>query len=237
MMGQTSGSRTLTNIRLIFAAVGVGIVTRYFMRIFLGIIYLLFCLQAVPALAQTPTLNPDTILEDCNKTLRPDRPIPTGPDAPSIRIVSPISGTVARGPAVPVNDTTGVEVAFAVETKNFDLSSYTGNENSRHWHLWLNNVMWVMGYNSTATISIPVGTWRVCVSMGDENHADIGMPDGILLTVEEVDVSFVAPSNREPETTSFGTIHIILAVLGGFVALVGSWWLGSRVSKNDIKPQ
>jgi hypothetical protein len=132
------------------------------------------------ALAQTATPNPDTILEDCSSTLPADRPIPTGPDAPSIRIISPASGTIIQS-----DEAKFADVTFTVEITNFDMPESGSADEGNHWHLWLNNSVWGMYVEPNGFNGIPYGKWRICASIGDADHVDIGMPDAIYLIVEK----------------------------------------------------
>jgi hypothetical protein len=173
------------------------------MRRFRWLILSLCSLLLLPSLAaaQTPTPNPNTVLADCVAALPPDRFNPTGPDAPRIRIVSPQNGAVFYG------TDRFVSVEFTVELENFDISnSSPEDENARHWHLWLNNGVWGMLYQSTAVIDIPPGTWRICASMGDADHADIGMPDGIMISiVQQTPVApTLLPRGNETDTPTPG---------------------------------
>jgi hypothetical protein len=200
------------------------------------------------AAAQTPTPNPDTILQDCADNLPPDRPMPTGQDAPSIKIVSPASGAVIRG-----DDDQFVEVNFTVEVENFDLADdYEQAEAGNHWHLWLNNSIWGMYGQTTVTSYVMYGTWRICASIGDADHADLGMPDAILLIVErtaggETQITVQpapssVPSTPVPPTptaaspqpsasTSDSVLPQLLIVGVGVVALLLGLWFGSHTRR------
>jgi len=184
-------------------------------------------LPLVPILAQTPTPNPDTLLEDCTRSLPPDRPMPTGADAPRIKIVAPTTQTVITSDQPTLGD-----VNFTVETVNWELPGYYTEEAARHWHLWLNDGVWGMFYGNTALSGIPYGTWRICASLGDTQHLDIGMPDAILLTVQRVDDQTVittqpaAPSSAL--TTTDPTLLWGIVAAGLFIA-VGGYVIGRRV--------
>jgi hypothetical protein len=209
------------------------------MRFLAGIILLLVLLAVDAVSAQTPTPNPATILQDCAKMLSPDRPNPTGPDAPTIKIVSPVSGTVIRS-----NEDNFATVQFSVETQNFDLPGTDVNEADRHWHLWLNNGVWAMEYQNDAISYLPYGTWRVCITLADAEHVEIGMPDGILLVVERSDsisteiplaTPTILPFQRSTPTPNAVNANFILSAIGilvlGVAALGIGFWLGRRNRK------
>lgn len=194
------------------------------MRILTIIILLVITLVASRAAAQTPTPNPDTLMQDCTAVLSPDRPNETGPDAPAIRIVSPVSGTTIRSSEDPF-----ATVNFVVETQNFVLPGTPEDESQRHWHLWLNNGVWGMYYQNEIVGHLPYGTWRVCVVMSDAEHIDLGMPDAILLKVERMasGETIVIP----PAAPSAVSGVAIIAVIGLGLAVAGAgYWLGVRKS-------
>jgi hypothetical protein len=200
-----------------------------------------------PVRAQTATPNPGTVLQDCASSLAPDRPNPTGPDAPSIRILAPPPGSIARSDADKF-----VDIEFIVEINNFDIGK--GQDEARkHWHLWLNNSVWGMFYQPNGFSGIPYGTWRVCASLGDENHADIGMPDGMILVVERTSaggtIAAVQPTSPAPqptptlpptpqaesayETVSTAPLSPLLMLGAGIVALGAGLALGLRASRKN----
>ncbi len=163
---------------------------------------LVVMLSAMVVHAQTPTPNPDTLIEDCARGLKPDRPIATGADAPSIKIIAPENKTVV------VSDQAGlVDVVFKVEVKNWKLPGAYTEEDAYHWHLWLNDSVWGMFYQTEALSGIPYGTWRMCATLGDQTHLDIGMPDAILLTVERRDAQ-TATVTITPASTPTATIPV-----------------------------
>jgi hypothetical protein len=199
--------------------------------------------------AQTATPNPDTVLQDCAKALPPDRPMPTGPNAPSIKILAPPPGSIARG-----DDRKFVDMEFIVDIQNFDVGdSQQQGEARKHWHLWLNNGVWGMFYQTHGFTGIPYGTWRVCASLGDENHTDIGMPDGMILVVERTGATlFAAPSATPPatsipteavtptpqavpisETGSTTPLSPLLMLGAGMLALLTGFALGLRGSRRN----
>jgi len=195
---------------------------------------LMVILVALTVQAQTPTPNPDTLLQDCSRNLRPDRLIPTGPDAPSIKIIAPTTGTI-----VVSDETTLANVDFTVEVRNWDLPGHYTEQDAPHWHLWLNDSVWGMFYQTQALSGVPYGTWRMCASLGDANHNDIGMPDAILLTVKRRDAQS-ATVTVQPTVTPAATssnpsqplpVPIIIAL--GLIVLFMGFILGRRRSNKS----
>lgn len=171
-----------------------------------------------PINAQTPP-----VIDQCATQLNADRPIPTGTDAPSIRITAPHDGEV-----IPSG-----EVLVTVETQNFAIETAAA-----HWHLWVNGRLVGMLYQSSGVIDLEPGTYTLCASMGTTEHMDIGMPDGITITVEQPAVGTVVPTlsiSREdapvvPEPES-SPLQLVLIVGLGLAAALGGWWLGARLPK------
>jgi len=193
------------------------------MRILRIVALLLIVVSASLASAQTPTPDPATIMQDCIEVLRPERPNETGPDAPTIKIVAPVSGSIVRS-----SEETFATINFSVETQNFDLPETELDEASeRHWHLWLNNGVWAMYYQSEVVGSIPYGTWRVCAVMADAEHIDMGMPDAIMLTVERTESgeTIVIPPSAQGIVSPISLIVVAVVTL----ASVGAgYWVGFR---------
>jgi hypothetical protein len=213
---------------------GCGMDTIYVRSIAAAVSLMLLTFSA--AYAQTATPNPDTILEDCSSTLPADRPIPTGPDAPSIRIVSPASGTIIQS-----DEAKFADVTFTVEITNFDMPEGRSADEGNHWHLWLNNSVWGMYVEPSGFNGIPYGKWRICASIGDANHVDIGMPDAIYLIVEkgadgqgtviiEPTPSAIPATAIATTPTPDPTIATVGIVILGIVAVGVGLWLGVRRS-------
>ncbi len=179
---------------------------------------------SLSVLAQTPTSTPDSsnILADCAHLLAPDRPIATGPDAPTIELLSPTTETIY-----------GSAVTVSIKANNYDVTS-----EGRHWHLWINGQLQGMVYQPMAIIDLDPGTYTLCVSLGNTQHADIGMPAGVRLTVEQPLAGTPtatlaverAAAQIQPEG-AVGTGQVALLVVGGLLAAVGGWWLGNRMPK------
>ncbi len=174
-----------------------------------------------PLQAQTAT---PPVNEPCAALLASDRPIASGADAPTIRIVAPQTGNVIYG----------TEVAITVETRNFELALGSG-----HWHLWVNGTLRGMLYQASGVIELRPGTYQLCASLGDPNHMDLGMPDGVTFTVQEPAPGTViptlavareaAPVIDEPGVTPLAVIGILS--LGGLALVLGAW-LGARFPKH-----
>jgi hypothetical protein len=166
------------------------------------------------------------VLAECTALLPADRPIPTGTDAPSIRLTAPVAGeTLTAG-----------QIAFSVETINFNL-----NDEARHWHLWINGQVQGMVYQPTGIIRLAPGTYTICASLGNTDHADIGIPDGLRITVVAAQAGTPTPTlpvapeaapvvPEQPQPT-----QIILLIGAALVAAVGGWWAGSRLGKKRGK--
>ncbi len=103
-----------------------------------------------PLQAQTVT---PPVSEQCAALLASDRPIASGADASSIRIIAPRTGDIIYG----------TEVAITVETRNFDLALGSG-----HWHLWVNGTVRGMLYQASGVIELRPGTYQLCAT--DQNN-------------------------------------------------------------------
>lgn len=180
----------------------------------------LLMVTALPLHAQPAT---PSVIEQCAALLADDRPMPTGENAPTIRIVSPADGEVMYGR----------ETAITVETQHFDLASGAG-----HWHLWVNGQLMGMLYQANGVIDLTPGTYQICASMGGTDHRDFGMPDGITITVQQPAAGTPvptlaisresAPVLSEPDASP---VQIVLFIGLGLLAAFGGWWLGSRLPK------
>jgi hypothetical protein len=185
----------------------------------------MFGIASYPAAAQEATPPPD-IIAACSALLAADRPMPSGPDAPSVRIVQPADSVVY-----------GSAVTIVIEAENFDVTS-----EGRHWHLWINGTLHGMVYQPTAIIDLEPGSYQICASLGNTDHADLGIPAGIALTVERPTAGTPTPTlpvSREeavvrPEP-DLGPVQIVLVVALGVLAAVGGWWMGTRLPKHGKK--
>jgi hypothetical protein len=182
--------------------------------------------QSTPEATPEATVDDSNVLGDCTRLLAADRPIETGPTAPTVRIVQPTSDVVY-----------GSTVTIQIQTNNYDV-----NQNGQHWHLWVNGVLSGMVYQPTAIIDLTPGTYTICASLGTNQHADIGMPDGIRLTVKPAQAGIPtatlvvdrAAAQVQPEG-QIGAAQIALLVGGGLLAAVGGWWFGNRIPKGKKK--
>jgi hypothetical protein len=194
--------------------------TQYLLTASLSCIVLLLSIYPTWAQGETPS-----VVEQCAALLPADRPIPSGADAPSIRIVAPREGDVIYGG----------EVAVSIETENFDLTA-----EARHWHLWIDGQLMGMVYQDVGIIDLTPGTHQLCVSMGNTDHADLGIPDGITITVQQETPGIPTPTlsiTREeaPVLAEPGPspAQIVMIVGLGLLAAVGGWWFGSRLPKRQ----
>jgi hypothetical protein len=170
--------------------------------------------------AQTTTPVPVT----CEDLVAKDRPRFSGPNAPTIRIVTPADGSTLYGSSFTVS----------VDIQNFDIMTTDG----RHWHLWVNGQLAGMVYQKDVTLDLLPGTNQICASMGDANHVDLGEPSGVTVTVFQA----AAGTPTTPPSAPAGTggvisenitpVQIALIVGIGLVAAVGGWWMGSRLPKS-----
>lgn len=175
----------------------------------------------LPGWANAQETNAD-VLAECAALLPPERPIPDGPDAPSIRLTAPLADeTLPAG-----------QIAFNVETTNFNL-----NDEARHWHLWINGQVQGMVYQPTGIIRLMPGSYTICASLGNTDHADIGMPDGVRIMVEAAQAGVPTPTlpvapeaapvvPEQPQAT-----QIMMLVGAALAAAIGGWWIGSRLGK------
>ena len=175
-----------------------------------------------PVAAQTAI---PPVTTTCEDLLPPDRPTFSGANAPTIRFSAPVDGS----------DLYGTGVTISVDIQNFDLSANEG----RHWHLWVNGQLQGMVYQPSTIIDLEPGSYQICASLGDSNHADMGQPAEVLVTVYEAAAGTPTSAPAIPAETVGELIvepgvtpgQIALIVGMGLAAAVGGWWLGSRLPK------
>ncbi len=196
------------------------------------IIFAVAVLMALPTLAQspsptTPPAEDSNVLADCIRLLPANRPIESGANAPTVRIVQPTTDVVY-----------GSTVSIQIQTNHFDVSA----EGGQHWHLWVNGTLTGMVYQKDAVIDLQPGNYTICASLGNSQHADIGMPDGIRLKVEAAQAGTPTATLVVDRTAAqiqpegqISTGQIILLVGGGLLAAVGGWWIGNRMPKGKKK--
>jgi hypothetical protein len=164
-------------------------------------------------------------LSTCISQMPPDRPMPTGPDAPTIRISEPGNGEWVATDSL----------AITVQTNNFDVRG----ENN-HWHLRVNGQLYGHVYQPTAIIALEPGVYTICASVGTNEHNDMGMPDGIRVVVDAPQAGVPTPTLPVPleqgqvlaeHSAAPETGQMVLLVVGGLGAAVAGWWLGSRMPK------
>jgi len=124
-------------------------------------------------------------------------------------------------------------VTIQIQTNNFDVTT-----DGQHWHLWVNGTLTGMVYQPTAIIDLAPGEYTLCASLGNSQHADIGMPDGIRLMVKPsqagIPTATLAVDRSAAQVQPEGQIgvgQIALLVGGGLLAAIGGWWFGNRMPK------
>lgn len=170
--------------------------------------------------AQTATPVPVT----CEDLVAKDRPRFSGPNAPTIRITTPTDGSTLYG----------ASFTISVDIQNFDLLTTDG----RHWHLWVNGQLAGMVYQPDVTLDLAPGVNHICASLGDGNHADLGEPSEVTVTVFQAaagtptTVPSAPPGTGTVVSEGIAPVQIIMIVGLGLLAAVGGWWMGSRLPKN-----
>jgi hypothetical protein len=189
----------------------------------LNALFLLSLLLVVGLSSTVAQPSDSSVIEQCSALLPADRPMPTGADAPTITFTSPADGDVIYGD----------QAIVSIQTDNFDL-----NVEGRHWHLWVDGTLMGMVYQDSAIIDLTPGTHVLCASIGNTDHADLGIPAGLTLTVQQpVAGTPTAAFNVSPEVgrvipePDITPTQILLIAGLGLVAAIGGWWLGSRLPK------
>ena len=159
----------------------------------------------------------------CEDLVAADRPRFSGLNAPTIRIVTPTDGDTLYGSSFTIS----------VDIQNFDIMTTDG----RHWHLWVNGQLAGMVYQKDVTLDLAPGINQICASLGDGNHADLGEPAGVTVTVYQAAAGTPTTPPSAPAGTggviseNISPVQIALIVGIGLVAAVGGWWMGSRLPK------
>ncbi len=142
------------------------------------------------------------------------------PDTPSITILTPEHEATTYGNLVVVQ----------VEPTNFTFGE------GRHWHVWVNGALQGMVYQPTTVLNLPPGTYEICALLGDAEHQDLGIPDGVLVTVADAGAGTPTaappPGALTPQTEPENSLLrvVLILVLGAFAA-GGGWWVGRRLPK------
>ncbi len=147
-------------------------------------------------------------------------PVPDAP-IPSIHIREPLDNAVING----------TEFTISVETENFELAN-------GHWHLYLDDTLYTMVYENQAFVETTPGTHRICAVLGDAIHEDLGIPDGIMVTVAEAAAPTEAaptPAPAAAQSTDSGSSagRVILVVVVGVILAAGGLWFGRRSSSKS----
>jgi len=182
--------------------------------------WMLFQTQPRAAVAQTPA--PDGSENSLPLACTGIQDLPAaapGGGAPAIHIVQP------------ANDQTiyGENVEVGVATENFDFN------NGGHWHIWVDGQLAGMLYEGAALVHLAPGIHQICAILGDANHTNLGIPDGVTVTVAEADAgtptqALTSPSAAAPQPEGRST-NIALVIGAGVLAIVAGWWAGKRLPK------
>lgn len=173
-----------------------------------------------------PTLDP--ALEDC-RALMVDPP-PLEANAPRLRILEPLSDTVFYGD----------QLNMQIVAENFALTD------GGHWHIWVDGVLTGMVYEARTFLNLAPGTYRICANLGDGDHLDMGIPDGITITVmaagagTPTSTPFSTPSPNEAPISAplpeGGVVsNPLVIVLMGVGAAVGGILAGSLMGRRGKK--
>jgi hypothetical protein len=104
----------------------------------------------------------------------------TAPSDAVMRILEPAGDVTIYG-----NELT-VRVALPLNDPKID-----------HWHLWSNGQLQLMIYGTATTIELPPGTHEICAILGHTDHADVGTPD--VLTVTMIEAAEGTPTTSPSE--------------------------------------
>jgi hypothetical protein len=174
------------------------------------------------AAAQTAAPGADAT---CESLLPADRPQFSGADAPTIQFDRPANGSQFYGTSL------GIEV----DVNNFEIDSTSG----QHWHLWVNGQLQGMVYQPSVTVDLEPGTYHLCASLGNTDHADMGEPASTTITI--LAAAAGTPTSQPALTSAPGTLiaepdvtpgQLVLILAAGLIAALGGWWLGSRLPKH-----
>jgi hypothetical protein len=159
-------------------------------------------------------------------------PPPLGDSSPVLEIIEPQDGATIYGNTV--------EIRVAVE--NFDIAA------GGHWHVWVNETLTGMVFEGRTILSLEPGTYRVCANLGDAQHMDMGIPDGITINVQAAaggtptstlastplpDEAPAAPP--QPEGGSGLTSNPVLIAIIGVIAAIGGAVMGVMMGRRKTK--
>lgn len=165
----------------------------------------------------------DPRVEACRKLMTN-----TAPSDAVMRILEPASDITIYG-----NELT-VRVALPTDDPKID-----------HWHLWANGQLQLMIYGTATTIELSPGTYEVCAILGHTDHADVGIPDVLTVTMiaaaegtpttspSEIALQSAASSTTVVEGDNTG--QMLLMVVAAALAAIGGWFVGTRLPKRQKK--
>jgi len=186
-------------------------------RISLAVVSVVMVLFS-PILGSAQTETP-SLRDQCRSLMVDPPPLSEPPE--SVEIVSPSDGQALNGGTVNVR----------VVAQNFDLT------NGGHWHLWVDNSLAGMIYGDRAVIDLAPGTHRLCAFVGNEQHNDLGVPDGVVITVREASLG-LSTTIPDPQATVLQADSVssplLIIVLGG-AAAVGGILVGTRLGRRTKK--
>jgi hypothetical protein len=194
-----------------------GYVTR--LAVILLAVWMLF--QTQPRAAQAQTAEPDA----------GGSSVPLACTGVELPAASPGGGAPAIHIVQPANDQTiyGENVEVGVATENFDFN------NGGHWHIWVDGQLAGMLYEGAALVHLTPGIHQICAILGDANHTNLGVPDGVTVTVAEAAAGtptqvLTSPSAAAPQPEGRST-NIALVIGAAVLAIAAGWWAGKRLPK------
>ncbi|MFN8529554.1 MAG: hypothetical protein U0670_13155 [Anaerolineae bacterium] len=133
------------------------------------------------------------------------------------RIVSPEDNSVISGG----------RVVIEIAAENFSLAE------GSHWHVWVDGTLYGMVFEPRTVLTLPPGTYRICANLGTAEHLDLGIPDGITITIQPsaagTPTPAIDPTVRPPQNEPAAN-PLLIIVLGGFAAVAGLL-VGTRLGK------
>lgn len=171
----------------------------------------------------TPVDAQDPRVEECRKLMTNTAPSPA-----VMQILEPASDVTIFG-----NELT-MRVTLPRDDPKID-----------HWHLWANGELQVMVYGEATTIELAPGTYEMCAILGHTDHADVGLPDVMTVTMiaaaegtpttspSELALQSAANSTTVIEGDTTG--QMILILVAAVLAAVGGWALGRRLPKTKAR--
>jgi hypothetical protein len=107
----------------------------------------------------------------------------------------------------------GRSVTVLVKTLNFPI-----NQEGRHWHLWVNGQLMMMGYSEALAVPLAPGHYQICVTLSDGMHGDVGMPDGVNITLKS-ELSASATTDAPHRFPDISPNRLVVSVGSAFTLL------------------